>query len=42
MTDYFNYGFNEATLKLYIQKLSKLTDLNLSKLQKEYNARAVK
>ncbi|CAD8071741.1 unnamed protein product [Paramecium sonneborni] len=39
ITDYFNYGFNDATLKLYIQKLNKLTDLNLSKLQKEYTAR---
>ncbi|CAK91538.1 unnamed protein product (macronuclear) [Paramecium tetraurelia] len=39
ITDYFNYGFNDATLKLFIQKLNKLTDLNLSKLQKEYTAR---
>lgn len=36
LTDYFNYGFNEATLTLYVQKLSRATEANLSKIQKEY------
>ncbi|KAM3144195.1 hypothetical protein pb186bvf_003657 [Paramecium bursaria] len=36
ITDYFNYGFNDATLTLYNQRLNKMTDSQITNLQRDY------